>query len=220
MSLKQSWSVAGAALALGTCVAAAGVAEVSAAAKRCHGEAVTKQGTSGDDVIEGSSGRDVVWAGAGDDHIDTLGGDDVVCAGKGRDVVLAGMSDDQIWGGPGNDDITAGRGHDFVYGEDGADRILGGDQSDEVHGHAGPDRIDVGNSATARGDGDVGYGGLGRDRLKATGDEYYTLPTNLYGNAGDDTLLGEFDGHVLNGGPGTDECSPEATRRECEREPG
>lgn len=198
---------------------AALLAPAEAAAKKCHGHEVTKMGTSGDDVIEGGRGRDVVWAGAGDDHVDTLSNDDVICAGRGRDVVLAGMQDDKIWGGPGNDRITAGRGHDFVYGEDGADRIEGGDQSDEVHGHAGPDVIDIGNSITARGAGDVGYGGLGKDRLKATGDQNYHLRTKLYGNAGDDTLLGEFEGHVLDGGPGTDACSPEAKRRDCEREP-
>lgn len=199
--------------------ATAGIADASAAAKKCGGLEVTRQGTSGDDVIEGTGGRDVVWAGAGDDHVDTLGGGDVICAGRGRDVVLAGMSDDKVWGGAGNDRITAGRGHDFVAGEDGADRIEGGDQSDEVHGHAGPDFIDIGPSYNARGSGDVGYGGLGRDKLKATGDELYTRATRLFGNAGDDTLLGEFDGHVLDGGEGNDACSPEATRRNCEREP-
>lgn len=194
-------------------------AQVGAGARKCDGKTVTKRGTDGDDRIEGSDGRDVIWTGPGDDHVDTLGGDDVICAGRGHDVVLAGLGNDRIWGAGGNDDLTAGRGHDFVDGGDGADHIEAGDQSDEVHGHGGPDFIDIGNSVTARGDGDVGYGGLGRDRLKATGDETYTLSTKLFGNAGDDTLLGEFKGHVLDGGPGTDACSPEATRRDCEREP-
>lgn len=199
--------------------AAALIPGTAAAAKTCHGRKVTKQGTSGDDVIKGTQRADVVWAGAGDDEIDTLSGDDVICAGRGRDVVLAGMADDRIWAGTGNDRVTAGRGYDFVHGEDGADRILGGDQSDEIHGHAGPDFLHAGNSITSRNDGDKAYGGLGRDRLKATGDEYDTFPTELYGNKGDDTLLGEIEGHVLDGGPGTDACSPEGTRRNCEREP-
>jgi Ca2+-binding RTX toxin-like protein len=193
-------------------------ADVYAAAKKCGGYAVTHEGTAGDDVIEGTDGRDVVWAGAGDDDIDTLFGDDVICAGKGRDLVLAGMDRDHIWAGPGNDRITAGRGYDLVYGEDGADRILGGDQPDELHGHAGPDYVDAGSSTTGRGEGDFAYGGIGRDRLKAYGADEGS-PINLFGNKGDDTLFGEGKHHVLDGGPGTDACSPEATRTNCEREP-
>jgi 2',3'-cyclic-nucleotide 2'-phosphodiesterase/3'-nucleotidase/5'-nucleotidase len=189
-----------------------------AAGKKCNGQDVTEQGTSGDDVITGTDGKDVIWAGAGDDEIDTLFGDDVICAGKGRDTVFAGMKDDRIWAGPGNHRITAGRGYDLVYGEDGADRILGGDQPDELHGHAGPDFVDAGSSTTGRGEGDFAYGGLGRDRLKAYGADEGS-PIHLFGNKGDDTLLGEGEHHVLDGGPGTDACSPEAQRRNCERDP-
>lgn len=193
--------------------------QAAGAAKTCHGRKVTHEGTSGDDVIKGTERDDVVWAGDGDDQIDTLFGDDVICAGRGRDVILAGMADDRIWAGAGNDRITAGRGHDFVHAEDGADRVDGGDQSDEIHGHGGPDVVDVGSSVTARGNGDKGYGGLGRDRLVASGDKNYHLATRLFGNKGDDTLIGEQEGHVLDGGPGRDACSPEAKRRDCERRP-
>lgn len=214
-ALSTAAALAAAALMAGTI----GAPEASGAAKKCHGRGVTKSGTAGDDVIKGTEGDDVIWAGAGDDEVDTLYGDDIICAGRGRDVVLAGMADDRIWGGAGNDRITAGRGYDLVYGEDGADRILGGDQSDELHGHAGPDHIDAGSSITARGDGDKVYGGLGRDRLKAYGEENYGGFIELFGNKGDDTLLGETKGHVLDGGPGSDACSPEAERRNCEREP-
>lgn len=194
-----------------------GTGAVSAAGKKCGGLDVTHQGTSGDDVITGTDGPDVVWAGAGNDEIDTGLDEDVVCAGSGRDRVNTGGQGDRVWAGAGNDSVTAFSGDDLVYGEDGADRILGGDQTDELHGHAGPDYINAGDSRTGRGEGDFAYGGLGRDRMKAFGSDDGAI--TLYGNKGDDTLFGEGKHHVLDGGPGTDACSPEGRRRNCERKP-
>lgn len=189
------------------------------AARKCGGHTVTHEGTAGDDTINGSSKRDVVWAGAGDDTIDTLSGEDFICAGAGQDVVKAGMQADEIWGGGGKDRITAGRGNDVVYGEDGADRILAGDQTDEVNGNAGPDYIDMGSGVTSR-SGDNGYGGLGRDTLKTYDYHVASQPINLYGNKGDDRLIGDEPEHRLDGGPGTDTCSKGTTRKSCERTPG
>lgn len=191
----------------------------AAAARKCGGRTVTHEGTAGDDTIDGTSGRDVVLAGDGDDTIDTLGGEDVICAGRGEDVVKAGMQADTIWGGGGKDRITAGRGDDVVYGEDGADRILAGDQSDEVNGNAGPDYIDMGSGVTSR-RGDNGYGGLGRDTLKTYDYHVAASPIHLYGNKGDDRLIGDEPEHNLDGGPGTDTCSKGTTRKNCERTPG
>lgn len=189
-----------------------------AGGRRCDGRAVTHSGTSGNDNIEGTRGNDVIWAGDGDDKISTLLGEDVICAGRGNDFVGAGLSDDTIWGGGGRDRIKAGRGDDTVYGEDGADRILAGDQSDVINGNAGPDYIDMGYGPTSR-EGDEGFGGLGRDTLKTFGGvEAGHPPIRLFGNKGDDTLLGDDPAHRLDGGPGTDTCSPKTTRRNCERE--
>jgi Ca2+-binding RTX toxin-like protein len=180
---------------------------------------VTHEGTAGDDDITGTDGRDVVWAGDGDDTIDTLTGDDVVCAGRGQDDVKTRGQVDTIWGGAGRDRIAAGSGDDTIYGEDGADRIFAGDQSDVANGNAGPDFIDMGGGHTSR-RGDDGYGGLGRDTLKTYGYDEGSTPIHLYGNKGDDTLLGEQAEHNLDGGPGTDTCSKKATRKNCERTPG
>jgi thermitase len=78
-------------------------------------------GTDGDDDLEGTSGRDVICAGAGDDTFRGLGGDDVVYGGRGADTIR------------GND------GHDRLFGEEGDDTIIGGAGRDTIRGGAGRD---------------------------------------------------------------------------------
>ncbi|HEY7730537.1 MAG TPA: hypothetical protein VH950_06515 [Gaiellaceae bacterium] len=60
-------------------------------------------GTAGDDVIVGTSKRDLIWAKAGDD---------VVCAGDGDDEIDADAGNDTITGGPGPDRFDGGAGKD------------------------------------------------------------------------------------------------------------
>lgn len=213
---KGVWTVTGVWGVAGLLAVLCAPAGLTAPGDRCDGERVTHKGTAGDDVIEGTNDRDVVWTGDGDDTIDTLAGEDVICAGDGNDVVRAGMQADRIWAGRGHDRITAGRGDDVVYGDHGADRIYAGDQSDEVNGNAGPDFIDMGSGVTSR-RGDDGYGGLGRDTLKTYDYHVAAQPIHLYGNKGDDRLIGDEPEHRLDGGPGTDRCSRDATRTNCER---
>ena len=57
------------------------------------------------DEIEGTSGRDLIFAFGGADFIDASGGDDSIFAGRGRDTIV---------GGEGNDFIDGGRGFDVV----------------------------------------------------------------------------------------------------------
>ena len=74
-------------------------------------------GTFADDIICGTSEKDIIFAFSGDDCIDSAEGNDKVFAGFGDDIVTLGAGNDRAFGGPGNDDIE---------GNDGADWVLGG----------------------------------------------------------------------------------------------
>lgn len=122
-------------------------------------------GTDGDDVIHGTSGRDVIVAGAGDDTIFGGGYNDIICAGPGDDLIADGQ-----WtarGGPGNDTI---RGVMFQYGGDGADALEGTPANDVLVGGGGKDTLtgDTGHDNLVGGPGDdMISGGSGSDFIAA-----------------------------------------------------
>ncbi|WP_183093257.1 calcium-binding protein [Nocardioides stalactiti] len=95
----------------------------------------THVGTDGDDVIRGTFGQDVIFAGAGDDEIHGKGTEDVICAGPG---------DDEIYGGSGRDVISTGGGADVAYGGAGNDQILVfGGAGDQVFGGDDVDHVEL-----------------------------------------------------------------------------
>lgn len=74
-------------------------------------------GTSGDDVNEGSFSPDNMDGGEGND---TLSG------GMGADRISGGAGDDIIHGNAGNDVLDGGTGEDYIYGDEGDDVIVSG----------------------------------------------------------------------------------------------
>ncbi|MGI9659314.1 MAG: Ig-like domain-containing protein [Gaiellaceae bacterium] len=108
----------------------------------------TLQGTDGPDVLFGTRGDDVIYAGAGNDLVFGLGGDDVICGGAGNDVLFGNGGDDTIvddlgrtWaiGGAGNDRILTGAQRDRIFGGPGSDLLDGGAGPDLLHGGRGRD---------------------------------------------------------------------------------
>lgn len=89
-------------------------------------------GLGGDDVICGSSGRDVVDGGTGNDTVST---------GIGRDSIIGGFGDDTIKSGGSNDFVLAGMGDDVVHGESGSDSLNGGAGIDVISGGEASDQI-------------------------------------------------------------------------------
>jgi Ca2+-binding RTX toxin-like protein len=79
-----------------------------------HTHACTVNGTSGDDVLHGTPGRDVICGRRGDDRLFGAGGRDLIRGARGADV---------IFGGTGRDRLTGGSGDDIVVGEGGQDRL-------------------------------------------------------------------------------------------------
>jgi Ca2+-binding RTX toxin-like protein len=88
-----------------------------------------------DDVVEGSSLSDIIYAGDGDNHVNAGAGNDFVIAGNGNDVIVAGAGDDEVRAGSGFDEIDAGSGDDRV--------VLNGGSCADVTGGTGSDTFVV-----------------------------------------------------------------------------
>ncbi len=148
----------------------------NAATHTCGGVPATIVGSSGDDVIDGTDGVDVIVALAGRDVIRGHGGDDIICGGPGPDRIFGGEGHDTVWGNGGNDrikadlgrdeirggngnDVIAGQaGADVLYGDGGRDKVAGGRGEDTLSGGAGPDRLfGDGGFDVVSGDGDIDY---------------------------------------------------------------
>jgi hypothetical protein len=106
------------------------VCSYTVAAPTCRGLAPTRLGTTGNDVISGTNGRDVIMGLAGADTIKGLGGDDVICGGDGPDTIDGGAGNDVIDGGASPDDLNGGTGDDFLDG---------GLHNDSLRGDSGTD---------------------------------------------------------------------------------
>ncbi|MBI3331713.1 DUF4215 domain-containing protein [Candidatus Peregrinibacteria bacterium] len=159
---------------------------VLAVGETCNGLPATQVGTSGVDLMEGTTGNDVIVALGGIDTIHGNGGNDTVCAGDGNDVVVTGSGNDWVDGGNQNDNIDVGDGHDTVFGGSGNDHIEGGDGNDVIYGENNDDNIDGGD-----GDDEI-HGGNNEDTIE--------------GGDGDDRLFGDNHADTIDGGNGNDLC--------------
>lgn len=190
--------------------------------------ALTINGGTGDDVINGSSGALVstqltINGGEGQDTItgtmnsEVINGDtdnDSLIGGGGNDTISGGDGDDAINGEAGDDSIDGGAGNDFVRGGDGNDSITGGADQDTLDGEDGNDTLLGGfgddNLNGNRGD-DSLLGGLGRDVLiGAAGNDVLDGGRNddtLRGNSGNDKLRGDHGNDLLVGLNGDDELN-------------
>lgn len=142
-------------------------------AGKCYGRVPT---ITGDGVVNGTPGDDVILTGNGHDTVRGGGGNDLICTGKGADYVRGGAGNDHVTGEMGHDDIGGGAGHDVVEGGTGDDVVRGDDGDDIVRGGSGNDAL---------------YGGRGKDVLSS--------------GSGNDHLNGGPDGpDSCDGGPDRD----------------
>lgn len=100
------------------------------------------RGNSGDDLLIGASGPDVIDSGFGDDRILGLQGQDYVIAGPGRDRILGQEGSDRLLGGGNADHVIGGAGADLINGQGLGDHLEGSLGDDEIYGHGGDDHLD------------------------------------------------------------------------------
>ena len=84
-------------------------------------------GDSGDNVINGKSGNDLIYGREGDDTIDGGKGNDVIHGHDGDDTIYGGDLHDFIRGNKGDDILDGGKGRDVLMGGEGSDQLFGGD---------------------------------------------------------------------------------------------
>lgn len=167
---------------------------------------------TGDDVIRGTHGANIIKTHGGNDRVYALGSDDEVWLGDGDDYVLAGGGREVFHGGTGNDYISyynsdhgitinlatnyaSGswadddtiRGFENVSGsQTGNDNIFGSNGANIIKTYGGNDKV------FAKNGNDKVYDGKGDDRVfLGNGDDYVRVgggADNFHGGAGRDYI--------------------------------
>jgi Ca2+-binding RTX toxin-like protein len=188
--------------------------------------AINGTGNNADNTITGNSGNNSLTGGVGADTIDGGGGINTasytasdagvtvsLVAGATNtgghalgdvlsnihnllgsahaDTLIGDASDNRLEGGAGNDALSGGAGTDTLIGGAGADSFNGGDGADTVS-YAGSTAVTVSLASGA-----TNTGG------DAQGDTFSTVE-NLIGSNNNDTLTGDGNANILDGGIGND----------------
>jgi MYXO-CTERM domain-containing protein len=172
---------------------------------------LTINGRGGNDVIDCSGATYVVTLLGGD-------GDDDLAGGTRADTLTGGPGDDTLAGNGGNDKLTGSADADTMFGGDGNDTFVvqNNDGNDSVVGGGGTDTISyaaraagviagtLGAEDAISDDTEIIRGGKGGDILDFSSG---TLPHELYGGEGDDTVIGGAGADALYGQNGVDYVS-------------
>jgi serralysin len=176
----------------------------------------------------GSTITVVVNAGRGNDTVvNATRFASVLDGGAGNDiltVVATNTAANQLFGGAGNDSLTGGSGNDLLVGGLGNDMMGGGDGDDALWGD---DRVLLNGVYVSSGSGtDILLGNMGHDLLRGGGGDdqlwgdhakkqmvngrlqWVSLDhggnDQLFGEAGNDYLIGGWGNDTLEGGAGND----------------
>jgi C1A family cysteine protease len=177
-------------------------------------------GTSGDDVLTGVgtieddalglNNADLILGFDGNDTLRGLNGNDILIGGAGNDKLYGDNGNDVLFGGTGNDTLYPGAGDDFADGCAGNDLVVFANPANPctiVYGGAGSgDKLLLADgygsfSMTCCSGFEKFSGGNGNDYVDWSD---ATVPVEMRGNAGDDTLIGGSGNDILRGGVGDD----------------
>jgi VCBS repeat-containing protein len=152
-------------------------------------------------TLTGTSGDDILVAGAGNNIINAGDGNDVLTAGSGNNELHGGAGNDLLFSGPGNDLLDGGTGIDtasYAHATAGvtvdlslltAQNTLGAG-TDTLTGIENLTGSNFNDTLTGDNNNNIIDGGLGNDILK--------------GGGGDDLLIGGLGDNTLTGGSGAD----------------
>ncbi len=147
--------------------------------------------------IKGTSNNDLLYGTSGKDKIDGRDGDDTIFGLSGNDELKGGKGDDTLDGGDGKDRLDGGKGNDTLFGGAGDDRLKGGAGDDTLDGGQGDDKIEGGDGN------DVVFGGAGDDEI--SGGDGNDI---IFGGDGDDRIYGDGSGMGSGGGSGSGSGNP------------
>lgn len=170
-------------------------------------KSATVDGGEGNDAISGGDGEALLIGGAGDDTIEAGSGDSTLEGGEGADTLIDGLGNDVLSGGAGSDKAQ-------FSANGGVDTFNGGADTDAAVYSAYTAGVQLSNDGV-RNDGapsvsgdldNIGsdvenlWGGAGNDTLVGS-----ATTGMLYGQGGDDTFVSATGpGGGLYGGPGID----------------
>lgn len=178
--------------------------------------------TTGDDIVHGRDGADVIAGGNGLDNIHGGGGNDLIDGDNGVDVLYGGLGDDVINGGTGADTLVGNDGNDVMDGGNDDDTFLvfDNDGADSFFGDAGTDIIDatattdITLSGLQSNDGIEQINGQASNATTIHGDDNgneldftgitFSNIKGINGGAGADTITGTAGADNIDGGAGND----------------
>lgn len=154
------------------------------------GNSIDTTGFTGDVILNGRGGNDILIAGAGNDRLNGGGGRDMIQGGAGHDRLRGQGSVDQLSGGAGRDTLDGGAGNDRIVEEGDVDFALTGSQLTGL----GTDLVIAVEFATLK-------GGVSANDIDASA---FAGAASLIGFGGNDTLTGGMSDDRLRGGAGRD----------------
>lgn len=166
------------------------------------------------DYLTGDAGANIITGGLGNDLLTASGGGDTLSGGAGTDTVSyfgSGAVTVTINSSATHDgftDILTGMENligssfaDIITGDSGDNFIDGGLGNDTVIGGAGIDTISYANAGAAV---NVDLSGAGVNVSGAYGSDTLTLMENIIGSIANDSLTGDGNANIIEGGAGND----------------
>jgi len=160
--------------------------------------------------FDGGPGRDELTGGDNDDRLVGGAGDDILRGRGGNDTLYDGLGNDSVAGDDGNDTIHPGPGADTYSGGAGIDTLRWDDRVKPLTVTLDDAANDgeSGEGDNAKSDIERLYGGWAGDTIIAQ--QSAPVVNRLYGNQGDDTVLGGPGNDIVSGNAGSDDVRGEA----------
>jgi Ca2+-binding RTX toxin-like protein len=118
---------------------AADITDIQVRTRGGHDCVVTASNVTHSMTIDGGSGNDLLVGGGGPNLLIGGSGHDALYGGAGNDILLGGTGNDDLFGGSGDDILVGGHGNDILNGGTGRDLIIGSQDNDLLYGGSGED---------------------------------------------------------------------------------